>query len=165
MQRSASQTAAKALLRCAVCPEVGTRWEGLWRWQGAQSDMEDWRGAQRLGQDCPATQCAVSERSYIFHPHQSPFVLSGVRFRKSSCHGPGRSNSYQVRSSDSSCLRALLGIFEKHATTLGGSAQTLQLPASFGGLYGEVSLHSYRGLVLRECVRVSLKQRVRAVKR
>jgi len=121
MQRSASQTAAKALLRCAVCPEVGTRWEELWRWQGAQSDMEDWRGAQRLGQDCPATQYAVSERSYIFHPHQSPFVLSGVRFRKSSCHGPGRSNSYQVRFSDSSCLAHCSG--SSRSTLLRRAAQ------------------------------------------
>ena len=44
---------------------------------------------QSLAEVCPGPQRDVSERSYIVHPHQSPFVLSGLRFRKSSWHGPG----------------------------------------------------------------------------
>jgi hypothetical protein len=72
--------------------------------------MEERRGTPRLGRGCPAPQRDVSERSYPFHPHQSPFVLSGVGFRKSRCHGSGCANSNQVRLADGSYLRAPLGI-------------------------------------------------------
>jgi hypothetical protein len=76
----------------------------------------------------------------------------------------GALNSNQVHPPDGSCLRAPLGIFKKRATTPGGSPRILRLPPSFGEQYGEGSPHTYRGLILRKCVRLFAKRRVWAEK-